>query len=41
MRHRSEVVEYRAEQHTAKLGDRLSRMFAVTSGKQDKVRTAA
>src|SRR5712692_1264939 len=41
VRHRADVVEYRAEQHTTKLGDRLSRMFAVTSGKERKVRTAA
>jgi integrase len=31
VRHRSDVVEYRVEQHAAKLGDRLH--FAVTSGK--------
>ena len=36
VRHRSDVVEYRAAQHTTKLGDRLSRMFAVTSGKQEE-----
>ena len=41
VRHRSEVVEYRVEQHTAKLGARLSQMFAVMSGRQKKVRTAA
>jgi len=39
--HRADVVEYRIEQHKTKLGDRLSRMFAVTSGKQRKVRTVA
>ena len=26
VRHRADVVEYRVEQHAAKLGDRLSRM---------------
>ena len=41
VRHRSEIVEYRVEQHKTKLRDRLSRMFAVTSGKRTKVRTAA
>jgi len=39
--HRADVVEYRIEQHKTKLGDCLSRMFAVTSGKQRKVRTVA
>jgi len=32
VRHRSEVVEYRVEQHEDKLRDRLSRLLAVTSG---------
>jgi hypothetical protein len=36
VRHRSDAVEFRVEQHTAKLGDRLAKlgMFAVPSGKQ-------
>lgn len=41
VRHRAEFVEYRVEQHKAKLGDRLSRMFAVTSGKQTSQKAAA
>ena len=43
VRHRSEVVEYRGEQHAAKLRDRLARLVpvAVTSGNRRKVRTAA
>jgi integrase len=38
VRHRSEHVEYRVEQHAAKLGDRLGRlgMFAVPRGKQSE-----
>jgi hypothetical protein len=33
-RHRSEAVEFRAEQHAAKLGDRLARLeFAINNGK--------
>ena len=39
VRHRAEVVEYRIEQHLAKLGDR-ARVFALTSGKQSEVRVA-
>jgi integrase len=39
VRHRSKMVEYRVEQHRAKLGDRI-RAFAVTSGKQQRVRVA-
>jgi integrase len=39
VRHRSKVVEYRIEQHRAKLGDRI-RAFAVTSGKQSRSRAA-
>ncbi|HEV2751649.1 MAG TPA: tyrosine-type recombinase/integrase [Gemmatimonadales bacterium] len=36
VRHRSEVVEYRVEQHSAKLGDRLTALWDVcrTEGKQ-------
>jgi hypothetical protein len=34
VRHRSEAVEFRAEQHAAKLGDRLTRLeFAINNGK--------
>lgn len=35
VRHRAEAVEFRVEQYTAKLGDRLARLgvFAVPSGK--------
>ncbi len=32
VRHRADMVEYRVEQHAAKLGDRLSNLVAVTSG---------
>jgi len=39
VRHRSEVVEYRVEQHRAKLGHRVQ-VFAATSGKQKGVRVA-
>jgi len=35
------TVEYRVEQHAAKLGDRLSLMVAVTSGNQTKPQVAA
>ncbi len=43
VRHRSDAVEYRVEQHAAKLGDRLSRMgsVAVTSGNQAGPQVAA
>jgi integrase len=43
VRHRADVVEYRVEQHAAKLGDRLSRMVsvAVTSGNQAGAQVAA
>jgi hypothetical protein len=43
VRHRADVVEYRVEQHAAKLEDRLSRMVsvAVTSGNQAGPQVAA
>ena len=43
VRHRADVVEYRVEQHAAKLGDRLSRMVsvAVTSSNQTRPQVAA
>ena len=43
VRHPADVVEYRVEQHAAKLGDRLSRIVsvAVTSGNQAGPQVAA
>ena len=41
VRHRADAVEYRVEQHATKLGDRLSRLVAVTSGNQTKPQVAA
>ncbi len=31
VRHRAAAVEYRVEQHTAKLKDRLSRLFGIVA----------
>jgi integrase len=41
VRHRADAVEYRVEQHAAKLGDRLSNLVAVTSGNRTGPQVAA
>jgi hypothetical protein len=38
VRHRADVVEYRVQQHKAKLGDRLSRVVSVAVNKGNRIR---